>query len=135
MCTVHLPLFQQHYDQSYLSLVTCYTATSRLHLHLSHMDDYPESTWTHMFDTDPQLISPLFQGMFWGVAGVLLSTTAASLRTALYPPSHTPRGRITGGPGGKLEGAGEAGGGEAVGGPWWRKFVGSWAGAVETATA
>lgn len=82
-----------------------------------------------------QLISPLFQGMFWGVAGVVLATTAASLRSALYPPSHVPRGRITGGPGGKLEGPGQAGGGEAVGGPWWRKFVGSLAGGLETAAA
>ena len=80
---------------------------------------------------DPQLFSPLVQGALWGWAGLFLSATAAGLRATLYPPTHISRGRVTGGPGGSLD---EAGGGSAVGGPWWRKFVNSWVGGVETAT-
>ncbi|RSH91240.1 hypothetical protein EHS25_009539 [Saitozyma podzolica] len=79
-----------------------------------------------------QVISPLVQGALWGWGTLLLVSTAASLRSALYPPSHIPQGRVTGGPGGKVK---EAGGGSAVGTAtgWWRSFVKSWTGAVETA--
>jgi len=53
------------------------------------------------------------------------------MRASLYPPSHVSKGRILGGPGGSIE---AAGGGSAVGGTeWWRKWVQSWGGAVETA--
>lgn len=49
----------------------------------------------------------------------------------MYPASHIPKGRITGGPGGKVE---QAGGGDAIAPVgWWRNFVKSWAGAFETA--
>ncbi|KAK1924761.1 hypothetical protein DB88DRAFT_486686 [Papiliotrema laurentii] len=78
-----------------------------------------------------QVLSPLIQGALWGWGTVLLASTSYALRSALYPPSHVPQGRMTGGPGGKIS---EAGGGEAVGATgWWRNFVKSWGGAVETA--
>jgi hypothetical protein len=74
----------------------------------------------------------MVQGALWGWGTLLLAGTGATIRQFLYPARHVPKGRITGGPGGKIS---EAGAGSAVGGGgWWRKFVGSWAGAVETAT-
>ena len=55
------------------------------------------------------------------------------MRSALYPPTHVSRGRIVGGAGGSTE---QAGGGSAVGGlGWWRNWVKSWGGAIETAVA
>ena len=62
---------------------------------------------------------------------MFLGVTSMALRAALYPASHVPRGRIVGGPGGGID---QAGGGSAVGGTgWWRSWVKSWGGAVETA--
>ncbi|GFZ46242.1 hypothetical protein JCM24511_04489 [Saitozyma sp. JCM 24511] len=91
--------------------------------------DWRMVSWVTIRD---QVISPLVQGALWGWGTLLLVSTAASLRSALYPPSHIPQGRVTGGPGGKVK---EAGGGSAVGAAtgWWRSFVKSWTGAVETA--
>lgn len=78
-----------------------------------------------------QLLSPLFQGALWGFGSIFLAGTAAVFRSAMYPASHVPKGRMTGGPGGKVE---QAGGGDAIAPVgWWRKFVKSWAGAFETA--
>lgn len=79
-----------------------------------------------------QLLSPLAQGVFWGFAGLFLGTASAFLRANLYSTSHVPKGRLTGGSGGSTS---IAGGGSAVGDSegWWRKFVKSWAGSVETA--
>lgn len=76
-----------------------------------------------------QLFAPLVQGALWGWATIFLSATGVALRASLYPARHTPRGKIAGGPGGSTS---TAGGGEAVGGEWWRKWVKSWFGGVET---
>lgn len=80
---------------------------------------------------DNQFLSPLIQGALWGWAGLLLASTATGLRSSLYPVSPVSKGRITGGAGG---GTDVAGGGEAVGGAWWSKWVKSWAGGIESAT-
>jgi len=78
-----------------------------------------------------QLFSPLVQGALWGWGTLFLTATGVAMRASLYPPSHVSKGRILGGPGGSIE---AAGGGSAVGGTeWWRKWVQSWGGAVETA--
>lgn len=78
-----------------------------------------------------QLFWPMISGALWGWGSLFLASTSSALRGALYPPSHARKGRITGGPGGKIS---QAGGGEAVGGSWWNKFVKSWGGAVQTAS-
>ncbi|KAL7422204.1 hypothetical protein Q5752_002850 [Cryptotrichosporon argae] len=89
--------------------------------------DWAPLTWVTVRD---QIFSPLLQGMFWGVAGIALSTTSAVLRASLFPhPSHR---HVAGGPGGSVQQAGDS---EAIGGSWWRGFVKSWAGAAETAAA
>ncbi|WVQ98630.1 hypothetical protein IAU59_005760 [Kwoniella sp. CBS 9459] len=91
--------------------------------------DWKQVGWVTVRD---QILSPLLQGMIWGWATVFLASTGAVLRSSLYPASHTPRGRIAGGggPGSKPDA-----GGNVVGqGGWWTKWVGSWFGAVETAT-
>lgn len=85
--------------------------------------------WNVNADKMKQLFAPLVQGALWGWATIFLSATGVALRASLYPARHTPRGRITGGPGGSTS---TAGGGEAVGGEWWRKWVKSWFGGVET---
>ncbi|KAK4687722.1 hypothetical protein P7C73_g2388, partial [Tremellales sp. Uapishka_1] len=80
-----------------------------------------------------QILSPLAQGIFWGFGSLALGASSVYLRSALYPASHTPRGRLVGGPGSSTE---AAGGGSAVGGTgWWRSWVKSWGGALETAAA
>ncbi|ORY32225.1 hypothetical protein BCR39DRAFT_41625 [Naematelia encephala] len=92
--------------------------------------DWGMVSWVTLRD---QVLSPLVQGALWGWAALFLGATAAGLRGALYPATHVPRGRIVGGSGGSIE---KAGGGEAVGGDgWWRKWVGSLAGGIQTATA
>nr|KIR84514.1 hypothetical protein I308_05101 [Cryptococcus tetragattii IND107] len=88
--------------------------------------DWSRVAWVTIRD---QLFAPLVQGALWGWATIFLSATGVALRASLYPARHTPRGRITGGPGGSTS---TAGGGEAVGGEWWRKWVKSWFGGVET---
>ncbi|KIR53264.1 hypothetical protein I315_04301 [Cryptococcus gattii Ru294] len=88
--------------------------------------DWSRVAWVTIRD---QLFAPLVQGALWGWATIFLSATGVVLRASLYPARHTPRGRITGGPGGSTS---TAGGGEAVGGEWWRKWVKSWFGGVET---
>lgn len=84
----------------------------------------------------PQLVSPLIQGFFWGVLTVSISAFSQAGRTALYPASHKSKGRITGGEGSGLS---QAGGGEAVGETqedgWWRKWVKSWSGGLESLVA
>lgn len=89
--------------------------------------DWSSVAWVTIRD---QLFAPLVQGALWGWATVLLSATGVALRASLYPARHSPRGRIAGGPGGSTN---AAGGGEAVGGEWWRKWVKSWFGGLETA--
>ena len=81
-----------------------------------------------------QFFSPLVQGALWGWAGIAWSASSLYLRSALYPASHMGKGRIGGGPGGTVS---QAGGGEAVGEPegWWRSWIKSWGGGVQTATA
>ena len=88
-----------------------------------------------------QFFSPLIQGALWGWGTLLLVSTSAAIRSALYPASHVPRGRMTGGPGGSIrESRGLMGslGDEAETGAggdgWWRRFVKSWMGGVEAAT-
>ncbi|KGB74227.2 hypothetical protein CNBG_0065 [Cryptococcus deuterogattii R265] len=88
--------------------------------------DWSRVAWVTIRD---QLFAPLVQGALWGWATIFLSATGVALRASLYPARHTPRGRIAGGPGGSTS---TAGGGEAVGGEWWRKWVKSWFGGVET---
>ncbi|WVF72301.1 hypothetical protein IAT40_007114 [Kwoniella sp. CBS 6097] len=91
--------------------------------------DWKQVGWVTVRD---QIISPLLQGMFWGWATLFLASTGAVLRSSLYPASHTPRGRIAGGggPGSKPDA-----GGKVVGETgWWKNWVGSWFGGVETAT-
>lgn len=81
--------------------------------------------------TSIQLFSPLAQGVMWGLLTIAMSTFSGGLHKALYPASYVPRGRVTGGPGGKT------GGGEIVGssqkGGYWRGFVRSIFGGFETA--
>ncbi|KAJ9108132.1 hypothetical protein QFC19_002599 [Naganishia cerealis] len=92
--------------------------------------DYRNLLWVTFKD---QLVSPLVQGFFWGVLTVTISTFSQVGRTALYPASHKSQGRISGGEGGELR---KAGAGEAVGQTeeegWWRKWVKSWAGGLES---
>ncbi|KAK8869916.1 hypothetical protein IAR55_000484 [Kwoniella newhampshirensis] len=91
--------------------------------------DWRQVSWITFRD---QLISPLVQGALWGWATLFLSVSGTVLRSTLYPASHINKGRIAGGPGG---GTSTAGGGDAVGQTgWWKNWVGSWFGAVETAT-
>ncbi|WWD15809.1 hypothetical protein CI109_100233 [Kwoniella shandongensis] len=91
--------------------------------------DWRSVSWVTFRD---QVMSPLFQGALWGWATLFLSVSGTVLRSSLYPASHINKGRIAGGPGGGIS---QAGGGDAVGGTgWWRSWVGSWFGAVETAT-
>ncbi|WWD01529.1 hypothetical protein V866_008474 [Kwoniella sp. B9012] len=79
-----------------------------------------------------QVVSPLIQGALWGWATIFLASTGAVLRANLYPESHVRRGRISGGPGGKVD---QSGGGNAVGGVgWWKNWVGSLFGGVQSAT-
>ncbi|WVQ78190.1 hypothetical protein IAT38_000273 [Cryptococcus sp. DSM 104549] len=90
--------------------------------------DWGQVVWVTFRD---QLFSPLVQGALWGWATVFLSATGVALRASMYPARHTPKGRIAGGPGGTTS---QAGGGDAVGGTgWWRNWVKSWLGGVETA--
>jgi hypothetical protein len=66
----------------------------------------------------------------WGSLAIALSATSSIVRTTLYPAGHENKGRIVGGSGG---GVGE---GEVVGNSdergWWRKWVKSWGGGLET---
>ncbi|EIW69556.1 hypothetical protein TREMEDRAFT_30372 [Tremella mesenterica DSM 1558] len=83
-----------------------------------------------------QLISPLIQGALWGWAGIFLSASSMYLRSSLFPASHLrsrDTGRVVGGGGG---GVAQAGGGEVVGSGqgWWRRWVKSFAGGLETST-
>lgn len=84
-------------------------------------------------DRPPQLLSPLVQGALWGWGTLFLASSGAILRGSLYPASHVRKGRIAGGAGGRTA---EAGGGSAVGDAsgWWKSWVGSWFGGLETAT-
>lgn len=72
--------------------------------------------------------------MFWGVAMPSLSAASLFFRQTLYPAGHVGKGRIVGGSGGSIS---EAGGASAVGDSdgYWRKWVRSWGGAIETAAA
>ncbi|WVN85228.1 uncharacterized protein L203_100373 [Cryptococcus depauperatus CBS 7841] len=90
--------------------------------------DWANIAWVTFRD---QFFAPLIQGAVWGWATIFLSATGVALRTSLYPASHKRQGRIVGGPGGSVE---RAGGGEAVGGPWWKSWVKSLFGGVETNT-
>ena len=95
---------------------------------------YPETdgiTSTTIQELTMQLLSPMVQGALWGWAGLALSASSMYLRSALYPESHIGKGRIVGGSGAS------SGGGGAVGqsGGWWGKWVKSWAGGLEAATA
>ncbi|WWC61222.1 uncharacterized protein I303_103802 [Kwoniella dejecticola CBS 10117] len=91
--------------------------------------DWSNVIWVTLRD---QVVSPLVQGALWGWATIFLATTGAVLRANLYPPTHVNRGRISGGPGGKVD---QAGGGKAVGASgWWKNWVGSLFGGVQTAT-
>lgn len=78
-----------------------------------------------------QLFSPLVQGALWGLLTIAMGTLSTGLHGALYPASHVAKGRVTGGPRGKV------GGGEVVGGSaktgYWRGFVRSIFGGLETA--
>jgi len=76
----------------------------------------------------------MVQGALWGWAGLALSASSMYLRSALYPESHIGKGRIVGGSGGSTR---ASGGGSAVGQSdgWWGKWVKSWAGGFEAATA
>ncbi len=80
-------------------------------------------------------MSPLFQGALWGSLSLALSASSAIARRTLYPADHIDKGRIVGGSGG----GSRAGGGRVVGdaskGGWWRSWVGSWGGAVESVFA
>lgn len=80
-------------------------------------------------------MSPLFQGALWGTLSLVLSASSAVARSTLYPAGHHSKGRVVGGSGGGAK----SGGGEVVGderkGGWWRSWVGSWAGAVESVFA
>ncbi|KAJ9121161.1 hypothetical protein QFC24_004835 [Naganishia onofrii] len=95
--------------------------------------DYRNLMWVTLKD---QLVSPLVQGFFWGVLTVAMSTFSQAGRTAIYPSSHKSQGRISGGEGSELR---KAGAGEAVGQTqedgWWRKWVKSWAGGLESLVA
>ncbi|GHJ84269.1 hypothetical protein NliqN6_0671 [Naganishia liquefaciens] len=95
--------------------------------------DYKDVLWVTFRD---QLVSPLIQGFFWGVLTVSISAFSQAGRTALYPASHKSKGRITGGEGSGLS---QAGAGEAVGETqeegWWRKWVKSWSGGLESLVA
>jgi hypothetical protein len=77
-----------------------------------------------------QVISPLFQGFMWGSLAIALSATSSVARATLYPPGHENKGRIVGGSGGTK------GNGEVVGNPkkggWWRNWVKSLGGGLET---
>jgi hypothetical protein len=88
-------------------------------------------TSTSVQELTTQLLSPMVQGALWGWAGLALSASSMYLRSALYPESHIGKGRIVGGSGAS------SGGGGAVGqsGGWWGKWVKSWAGGFEAATA
>ncbi|ORX39766.1 hypothetical protein BD324DRAFT_233199 [Kockovaella imperatae] len=85
-----------------------------------------------------QLFSPLIQGALWGWGTLFLAATATSIRAALYPASHILQNRVTlqsdpqasGLMGDLRSGAGRKG--EESG--WWRRWVSSWGGGVETAT-
>lgn len=78
-----------------------------------------------------QLLSPMVQGALWGWAGLALSASSMYLRSALYPASHVGKGRIVGGSGASSGGGGAVGSNEG----WWGKWVKSWAGGLEAATA
>lgn len=80
-----------------------------------------------------QLFSPLAQGVMWGFLTIAMGTLSSGLHVALYPKSHVASGRVTGGPRGKV-GGGEVVGGTAKGG-YWRGFVKSIFGGLETAAA
>ncbi|WRT67013.1 uncharacterized protein IL334_003979 [Kwoniella shivajii] len=91
--------------------------------------EWKKVVWVTLRD---QIVSPLVQGALWGWATIFLASTGAVLRANLYPESHIRRGRITGGPGGGIN---QAGGGKAVGqSGWWKNWVGSLFGGVQTAT-
>ncbi|OCF39459.1 hypothetical protein I317_06732 [Kwoniella heveanensis CBS 569] len=91
--------------------------------------DWKQVGWVTLRD---QIVSPLLQGMIWGWATLFLASTGAVLRSSLYPASHIPKGRIAGGGG---AGSKPDAGGKVVGeGGWWKNWVGSWFGGVETAT-
>ncbi|WWC69570.1 uncharacterized protein I206_103513 [Kwoniella pini CBS 10737] len=91
--------------------------------------DWKNVIWVTLRD---QVISPLVQGALWGWATIFLATTGTILRANLYPPNHVNRGRITGGPISKVD---QARGGSIVGqSGWWKNWVGSFFGGVQTAT-
>ncbi|WWC85375.1 uncharacterized protein L201_000238 [Kwoniella dendrophila CBS 6074] len=91
--------------------------------------EWRQVIWVTLRD---QVLSPLLQGAFWGWATIFLASTGAAMRANLYPTSHVNKGRISGGPGGKIN---QSGGGKAVGeSGWWKNWVNSLFGGVQTAT-
>ncbi|WVR05084.1 hypothetical protein IAU60_002096 [Kwoniella sp. DSM 27419] len=120
----------EHTEKESKTLVTSADEDSVFHWGRQVDVDWRRVSWVTLRD---QVISPLIQGALWGWATVFLASTGAVLRASLYPASHVNKGRITGGPGGSVK---AAGGGSAVGETgWWRNWVGSWFGGVETAMA